>query len=151
MQDKGMQIISISKWGLSKGVDKQSRTTRRGNENLNENRGTENLRDFRMQTSIWFLICVTLLFTSSCVVPSPTIVVESLVTTTLAAVPRTWLSALSKDCYSGQKRQHAYESNVAVLSVYQTYKWTEKPQCVFGVNSYCRQCTSTQLLYIPYQ
>jgi hypothetical protein len=56
---------------------------------LKENRGTENLRLFRTQTSIWFLICVTLLFTSSCVVPSPTIVVESLVTTTLAAVPRT--------------------------------------------------------------
>jgi hypothetical protein len=64
---------------------------------LKENTGTVNLRLSRMQTSIWFLICVTLLFTSSCVVPSPTIVVESLVTTTLAAVPRTALSALSKD------------------------------------------------------
>jgi len=35
----------------------------------------------------------------------------------------------------GPKKQLAYENNAAVLSVYQTYKWTEKPQCVFGVFS----------------
>jgi len=44
-----------------------------------------------------FLICATLLVTSSCVLPSPTIVVASLVRTTFAAVPRTDLSALSSE------------------------------------------------------
>jgi hypothetical protein len=44
-----------------------------------------------------FLICATLLVTSSWVLPSPTIVVDSLVRTTFAAVPRTDLSALSSD------------------------------------------------------
>ena len=49
------------------------------------------------QTSMRFLICATLLVTSSCVLPSPTIVVASLVRTTFAAVPRTDLSALSSE------------------------------------------------------
>jgi len=48
------------------------------------------------ETSIWFLICETRLVTASWVLPSPTIVVVSLVSTTLAAVPRTSFPALSK-------------------------------------------------------
>jgi hypothetical protein len=44
-----------------------------------------------------FFICATLLVTSSWVLPSPTIVVDSLVSTTFAAVPRTDLSALSSE------------------------------------------------------
>ena len=47
-------------------------------------------------TSIRFLICATLLFTASWVLPSPTIVVVSLVRTTLEAYPRTSFPALSK-------------------------------------------------------
>lgn len=49
------------------------------------------------KTSIRFLICATLLFTASWVLPSPTIVVVSLVSTTLDANPRTSFPALSKE------------------------------------------------------
>lgn len=49
----------------------------------------------KWHTSMRFLICATLLVTSSWVLPSPTIVVDSFVRTTFAAVPRTVLSALS--------------------------------------------------------
>ena len=98
MQQKWMQFC-LAELGLPTATWKteQNHNERDSEDDLINSRGTQNLKSSRMQTSIWFLICITLLFTSSCVVPSPTIVVESLVTTILAAVPRTSLSAFSRD------------------------------------------------------
>lgn len=58
---------------------------------------TKNIKfTIHIQTTIWVLICVILFVISYCVVPSPTIVVESLVITSFAAIPRTFLPPLSE-------------------------------------------------------